>query len=377
MKICVCSICKNEKTFLHRWYDSVKEADYVCLLDTGSTDGTYEEICRLPIIHRQEVIDPWHFGNARTVSFSLVPEDTDYCLFVDLDEYLEKNWRNELEQFLMNNSCNAATVVNINIVDGNVNHKDNKAIIFRYHQNLEWRYAVLEELFYNGLPILKYEDCHDGVKNTSIQLYHTRIDKPSRQKYTELNSTRVEEILIDLALENDDICKLYLCYAMLDSFMDQNKIDRSNIPYIYVKRLLESLNGIDIHRLCMSEQIIRLWCMFYFYMHVGDIDNAERISKMLIPYNTNRLLESLYMLFDYCLNKDYHKALHYGNMLFNLLNSYKVRTLIELYYIHDFLIKYVSICSSDVKDNLNNVLRMVASKIEDQTSFEEFIVNYR
>ena len=35
-KICVYAICKNESKFIKRWYESIKGADYICVLDTGS-----------------------------------------------------------------------------------------------------------------------------------------------------------------------------------------------------------------------------------------------------------------------------------------------------------------------------------------------------
>ena len=35
----VYAICKNEIQFAERWYNSVKEADGIILLDTGSADG--------------------------------------------------------------------------------------------------------------------------------------------------------------------------------------------------------------------------------------------------------------------------------------------------------------------------------------------------
>ena len=41
-KICVYAICKNEEKFVERWYNSMKEADYIVVLDTGSTDKTIE-----------------------------------------------------------------------------------------------------------------------------------------------------------------------------------------------------------------------------------------------------------------------------------------------------------------------------------------------
>lgn len=53
-KICVYAIAKNEIKFVDRWFDSVKEADYVCVLDLGSTDGTYERLKDLNVITQQK-----------------------------------------------------------------------------------------------------------------------------------------------------------------------------------------------------------------------------------------------------------------------------------------------------------------------------------
>ena len=60
-KICVYAIAKNEIKFLKRWYNSVKEADYICLLDTGSTDGTFEEAKKLGIIAEQRHYSSFRF----------------------------------------------------------------------------------------------------------------------------------------------------------------------------------------------------------------------------------------------------------------------------------------------------------------------------
>ena len=40
VKLCVYAICKNEEKFVERWLDAVDEADYITVLDTGSTDNT-------------------------------------------------------------------------------------------------------------------------------------------------------------------------------------------------------------------------------------------------------------------------------------------------------------------------------------------------
>lgn len=42
MKICVYAICKNESKHIKRWYESMKEADDIYVLDTGSTDNSVE-----------------------------------------------------------------------------------------------------------------------------------------------------------------------------------------------------------------------------------------------------------------------------------------------------------------------------------------------
>ncbi len=39
-KVCVYAICKNEEKFVDKWFNSVKEADAIYVLDTGSTDDT-------------------------------------------------------------------------------------------------------------------------------------------------------------------------------------------------------------------------------------------------------------------------------------------------------------------------------------------------
>ena len=41
-RICVYAITKNEEQFVEKWYESMKEADAVVVLDTGSTDNTVE-----------------------------------------------------------------------------------------------------------------------------------------------------------------------------------------------------------------------------------------------------------------------------------------------------------------------------------------------
>ena len=98
MKICVYAICKNELKFVDKWLENMSEADYICVLDTGSTDGTYEKLkedSRVTKVEQKE-IKPWRFDVARNESMKLVPEDTDVYVCTDFDELFEKGWAEQI-----------------------------------------------------------------------------------------------------------------------------------------------------------------------------------------------------------------------------------------------------------------------------------------
>ena len=101
-KICVYAICKNEEKFVERWVSSMKEADEIYVLDTGSTDNTVKLLKEQGVNVSIELISPWRFDVARNKSLELVPNDTDICICTDLDEVFEKGWREKLENSYIN-----------------------------------------------------------------------------------------------------------------------------------------------------------------------------------------------------------------------------------------------------------------------------------
>ncbi len=98
MKIAVYTIAKNEEQFVERWANSCSEADYRFILDTGSTDRTVELADRFGIEVAVASISPWRFDDARNVSLSLLPNDIDLCIALDMDEVLVPGWRQALEK---------------------------------------------------------------------------------------------------------------------------------------------------------------------------------------------------------------------------------------------------------------------------------------
>ena len=67
-KICVYAISKNEEKFVSRWVESMKEADDIYVLDTGSNDHTREELKKRGVHVTKKIIKPWRFDVARNES---------------------------------------------------------------------------------------------------------------------------------------------------------------------------------------------------------------------------------------------------------------------------------------------------------------------
>ncbi len=149
-KICVYAISKNEEKFIKRWYESVKEADSVYVLDTGSTDKTISMLKDLGVNVSVKEIKPWRFDVARNESLKLVPEDCDICVCIDIDEVISKGWRKKLEEIWDDNTNHLRYIYNWS-------HDDNgKPLVSFYYEKIharngfKWIYPVHEVLEFSG-----------------------------------------------------------------------------------------------------------------------------------------------------------------------------------------------------------------------------------
>ena len=146
-KICVYAICKNEEKFVDRWYESVKEADKIFVLDTGSNDDTVKKLkSKEIVIIKEEKIEPWRFDVARNKSLDMVEEDTDICICMDLDEVLIPGWREIIESVWDNNTTRLSYIFNWSL-----DKNDNPIVSFyadKIHDrhSYKWAHPVHEVL---------------------------------------------------------------------------------------------------------------------------------------------------------------------------------------------------------------------------------------
>lgn len=186
MKICVYAISKNEEKFVSRWVKSMKEADEIYVLDTGSTDNTVNKLQELGVNVTQKIITPWRFDIARNESLKLVPVDTDICICTDLDEVFEPGWRKKLEEQWTKDATRARYNYNWSL------DKNNKPIVnfniekIHTRNNYKWIHPVHEVLTYT-------KENEKIITINDITVNHYPDSTKSRSSYLPLLELSVQE----------------------------------------------------------------------------------------------------------------------------------------------------------------------------------------
>lgn len=193
-KICVYAICKNEYQFVDKWLTSMSEADYIVVLDTGSTDGTYEFLQSDIRVHRveQKIITPWRFDVARNESMQLIPEDANILVCTDLDEVFEPGWASILRSKWIEGFHKRA------IYKYTWSHADDGTPLrtFQYDKIHDrdwiWNFPVHETLMHRGDPLNGDYTDHLWVFD-EIYLHHYADNTKSRGSYLSLLELRKQE----------------------------------------------------------------------------------------------------------------------------------------------------------------------------------------
>lgn len=291
-KVCVYAICKNESEFVERWYNSMKEADYIVVLDTGSTDDTVEKLKSLGVFVVQKEINPWRFDVARNEAMKLVPEVCNIFVSTDLDEYFDAGWADLLRENWIEGKherCNY-TYYTAN---------DKKIVYNKIHgKGFYWKYPVHEILLKTSDEGLLPET--ELNLNNSIILYHKPNRYKNRSNYVNLLELRAQE-------DPKDFYGLYYL-AMEYELIDTNKaievakhgIDVSNdnefykfVFNVYVGKLYVRINNpkqaliyyIKGLNLCKEFRFVFLYAARILYNTYNDYSGAYSLLMDGLKYS--------------------------------------------------------------------------------------------
>lgn len=188
-KICVYAICKNELKFINKWLDNMSEADYIVVLDTGSTDGTYEALQKDSRITRveQKIYDQFRFDVARNDSMKLIPEDTNILVCTDFDELFEPGWADILRENWIPGQHNRAHYQYI-WKHNSIGLPQDSFVYDKIHtKDFYWKYPVHEVLWHDNVE-LSWLELVD-----KITLHHWQDNSKNRSSYEPLLKLSCEE----------------------------------------------------------------------------------------------------------------------------------------------------------------------------------------
>lgn len=167
MKMCIYAICKNEIKHIDRWLEAVKDADEVVVLDTGSIDGTWEVLQASGVKCEQKIIEPFRFDAARNYALSLISDDCEICLPLDIDMFLT----NDFCKRIKNVWETGLSILQMPLYHLNTNNLTSKFAHARH--GCVWVYPVHEQVQHKGY-----------VKSTiDVMIIHDRIGEPIAHEF--------------------------------------------------------------------------------------------------------------------------------------------------------------------------------------------------
>lgn len=220
----------------------MSEADYICVLDTGSTDNTVEKLKQYDnVIVEQKEITPWRFDVARNESMKLIPRDANILCCIDLDEVFDPGWAQPLRK-VWQEWTERAWYMYVWSHDeyGNAARKFKCNKI--HSPNYYWKYPVHELLVRREQEVDENSVAIDVSELITLQ-HHPDVNK-SRGSYLPLLEQRKAE-------DPDEYCgRIYLaheyCYRglyeksnqelaeILEKFNDGETMNKTDIASCYL-----------------------------------------------------------------------------------------------------------------------------------------------
>ena len=298
LKVCVYTICKNESKFIERWLNSIKDADYICVLDTGSADDTVDKLKKSDAIWDVKKFDNFRFDIARNESLKLIPNDTDVCICMDIDEVLLPGWRNELEKVWNKDTTRLRYIYNWSL-----DEFDKPKVSFyqdkiHAYKGYTWINPVHEILKYSG-------ENEIYAQSDNIIINHYPDKEKSRSSYLPLLELSVKE-----NPENDRnvhyLGREYMYYKMWDKSIDM------------LKKHLQLKSAVWKDERCASMRFIAR-C----YDNLGNFEESQKWLLKAIdeaPHLRDPLVE---MAILYYKKNDWDNVIKYGLKALEIPINYK------------------------------------------------------
>lgn len=195
IKLAIYGICKDEIANVEKYVECFNKADYLCILDTGSTDGTWEYLQEAKekypnLIIDQKIIDPWRYNEARNYSLTLVPKDTTMYFMMDLDELIKEDDWTSIIKSSWNPLFSRGMYTYNRQVDPHSGAITQQFSEYRIH-NRSWHYkGVVHEQLVDVADSRVFFD--DECIRVPIVVWHYPTN-PNRESYIELCERGVKE----------------------------------------------------------------------------------------------------------------------------------------------------------------------------------------
>ena len=297
LKICVYAICKNESKFIKRWLESIKDADYICVLDTGSTDNSKDLLQDANVIWQEKTFAKFRFDEARNESMKLIPADTDVCICLDIDEVMLPGWRDAIEKVWTENTTRLRYIYNWSL-----DEFDNPKVSFYqdkiHNLDYKWVNPVHEVLKYQGASEIY-------AQSDELIINHYPDQTKSRSSYLPLLELAVSE----------------------DSENDRN-MHYLGREYMYYGKWEEAISTLKRHLNLKSatwkdERCASMRFIARCYKNMGDIISAKVWLEEAIkeaPYLRDPLVEMAMLYYD---KEDWSQVIKYCNNAKNIPINYK------------------------------------------------------
>ena len=253
MKICLYAIAKNEIKEVDSWYESMKEADEVIVLDTGSTDGTPERLRELGVtVYEKTYPKPFRFDVARNDSVELAYQtDCDIFITTDFDERLNKGWANILKSKWDSNKHTRAIYD-----DFFENDKVLGSLNWVHDRSWSWKFPCHEIMIRNGSKWYTYDEELDLRGEMTLRHYqdHTK----SRAQYLPLLELRVKE--------NPNDCASWGYYLRELMYVS----DWKTMLGLYNDLVNKDFSGLEW-----------AWCLIWFSTAFSNTGNSKKAMELL------------------------------------------------------------------------------------------------